>query len=327
MLEEGRLPPSIIFVHGAGAHAHWFAHIANFFVQDFFSVVSISQSGHGDSGHREHYDESCWANELVDVAKHAGLVDKNRVNRPILVAHSVGSFVAEHAARSFPRLFGGLVVVDGGIPHPITWSGLKPGDKPPWAAPPRKQPKVYNNSIDPVARFRLAPPQEAPSYIVEYIARHSSKASDGGWVWKFDPNRETKTDFVHLATEIGTPAVVNAINEHTPVAVIYGEESIILSPSTVMYMRHHLGECIPVIGIPSAQHHVFLDQPLAFVAALKAILAEWARGGKRQRASWSAFDGDENSFAKMMKEGAMSLFQPFKKPAATHKGARRDARL
>jgi hypothetical protein len=30
-----------------------------------------------------------------------------------------------------------------------------------------------------------------------------------------------------------------------------------------------------VVEIPEAQHHVMLDQPLALVAALRALLADW----------------------------------------------------
>jgi hypothetical protein len=36
-----------------------------------------------------------------------------------------------------------------------------------------------------------------------------------------------------------------------------------------------LDESVPFVGIPDAQHHVFLDQPLAFVSALRTLLAEW----------------------------------------------------
>jgi len=32
---------------------------------------------------------------------------------------------------------------------------------------------------------------------------------------------------------------------------------------------------VPFMALPEAQHHVFLDQPLAFVAALRMLLAEW----------------------------------------------------
>jgi pimeloyl-ACP methyl ester carboxylesterase len=32
---------------------------------------------------------------------------------------------------------------------------------------------------------------------------------------------------------------------------------------------------VPFIEIPEARHHVMLDQPLAFVAALRTLLQEW----------------------------------------------------
>jgi pimeloyl-ACP methyl ester carboxylesterase len=31
----------------------------------------------------------------------------------------------------------------------------------------------------------------------------------------------------------------------------------------------------PVVEIPEAHHHLILDQPLAFVAALRTLLADW----------------------------------------------------
>ena len=31
----------------------------------------------------------------------------------------------------------------------------------------------------------------------------------------------------------------------------------------------------PMIAVPEAHHHLFLDQPLAFVVALRALLAGW----------------------------------------------------
>ena len=61
------------------------------------------------------------------------------------------------------------------------------------------------------------------------------------------------------------------------------------------------GDNIPCIGIPGAEHHCLLDQPLATIAALRAIVGEWGRastakgnGGlvprSRPRASYGAGD-------------------------------------
>ena len=59
------------------------------------------------------------------------------------------------------------------------------------------------------------------------------------------------------------------------VAVMYGENSYLFSQDIADFMFEVLDESVPFVGIPEAQHHVFLDQPLAFVETLKQILAGW----------------------------------------------------
>ena len=41
----------LVFVHGGGAHAHWWTHVAARFASEY-RVVALDLSGHGDSGHR-----------------------------------------------------------------------------------------------------------------------------------------------------------------------------------------------------------------------------------------------------------------------------------
>ena len=48
--EVGR--PGLVFVHGGGANAYWWAHIAAQFADDF-RVLAVDMSGHGDSGQRQ----------------------------------------------------------------------------------------------------------------------------------------------------------------------------------------------------------------------------------------------------------------------------------
>ena len=40
-------------------------------------------------------------------------------------------------------------------------------------------------------------------------------------------------------------------------------------------MYEVLGRLAPVVSIPEAHHHLQVDQPLAFVAALRTLLADW----------------------------------------------------
>jgi hypothetical protein len=50
--------------------------------------------------------------------------------------------------------------------------------------------------------------------------------------------------------------------------------SVSTEMSHVMYDR--LGLVAPVIEIPALGHHVMLDQPIAFIAAIRTLLSGWA---------------------------------------------------
>ena len=56
----------LVFVHGGGAHAHWWTYVAASFAPDL-RVVAIDLSGHGDSGHRDVYDFEQWTDEVMAV--------------------------------------------------------------------------------------------------------------------------------------------------------------------------------------------------------------------------------------------------------------------
>ena len=62
--------PGIVFVHGNGAHAHWWTFIAPFFL-NHYRVASIDLAGAGDSGHRENYSPEVFAAEVIAVARDA----------------------------------------------------------------------------------------------------------------------------------------------------------------------------------------------------------------------------------------------------------------
>jgi hypothetical protein len=46
---------------------------------------------------------------------------------------------------------------------------------------------------------------------------------------------------------------------------------------TASYMSSLMGQRALVVEVPEARHHVMLDQPLAFVAALRMLLDSWMR--------------------------------------------------
>ena len=105
-------------------------------------------------------------------------------------------------------------------------------------------------------------------YIMEYIAKHSMQAVQGGWQWKFDPVTYIKMDYENfLSTQIEPGNKV--------LALIYGEDSILFSEDRLAYNKEvfKLNNLPDLIPIPKAQHHLFLDQPLAFIDEVKKVLA------------------------------------------------------
>ena len=129
--------------------------------------------------------------------------------------------------------------------------------------------KLYPTSEIARSRFRLQPAQQCENqFIVDHIARNSIEYIDEGFGWKFDEEQrlrmqayeDVKADFESIAIEC---------------ALIYGDSSEYFSAKSAAYMKAllpHLEET----ELADAQHHLFLDQPLAFMEVLSAQLDAWS---------------------------------------------------
>ncbi|MFT6645491.1 MAG: pimeloyl-ACP methyl ester carboxylesterase, partial [Patiriisocius sp.] len=58
-------------------------------------------------------------------------------------------------------------------------------------------------------------------------------------------------------------------------ALIYGENSESFKATSAAFMKELMPN-MTVVEIKDAQHHLFLDQPLAFIEEVKSVLADWA---------------------------------------------------
>ena len=88
-----------------------------------------------------------------------------------------------------------------------------------------------------------------------------------GWALCFDPefwDKFGRFDPVPPANGAGVP-----------LALMRGERSRLFRREDAAYLRGFLPPGAPYIEIPDADHHVMIDQPLPFVAALRALLAAW----------------------------------------------------
>ena len=258
--DDDSAKPGLLLIHGMFAHSHWWDFIAPAFLDDY-RVAAMNLTGMGDSDYRYDYDAITFAEEIVAVCDDAGFGKDVAV-----VAHSFGGAMAVKAAGLFPERFGSLILVDSGIRNP--------DDPPPEHLTMMMggQTKVYPDKGTAIGRFRLQPPQPCDNqYVMDYIARHSVMAVEGGgWSWKYDEDLS--------ATMKGgerQPEEYEALS--LPLGLIYGADSELFSRSTLDYMRTLVPQDFPAVAVENAQHHVFLDQPLAFVDALKTMLADLKR--------------------------------------------------
>ncbi len=250
----------VVLIHGGGAHAFWWGFLGPM-LADRFDVVALDLSGHGDSGRRESYPREVWAEDTLRVIEHAGFP-----SRPFLVGHSMGGFVSIVAAALHGDRLAGAVLVDSPIRPP------RPSD----AAPPEpsgggwsfQRIAPYPDFESAVRRFRPLPDQPTPyPFLVDYVAARSVRRDDDGFTWKFDP-RVFETASRTSLRDYFTSA-------RCRLALVRGSESVVLPKEIADYMVGLLPGSVPLVEIPEAHHHLMFDQPLSFLVAIRALLADW----------------------------------------------------
>jgi pimeloyl-ACP methyl ester carboxylesterase len=246
--------PALLLIHGMYAHSHWWDFIAPQ-LKDDYDVAAMDLTGMGDSDYRYAYDSETYAREIVAVCDACGFDADVRI-----AAHSFGGNMAVKAANLYPERFGALILLDSGIRDP---------DEPVPERPPMGgRPKLYPDRQTAEARFRLQPPQPcANEYITQYIAKNSLLPMDGGYAWKFD-------DDLPATMKGGERYPEDYAALTLPLGLIYGADSELFSERTLAYMRTLVPQDFPAVALADAQHHLFLDQPLAFVEALREMLAQ-----------------------------------------------------
>lgn len=248
--------PPMLLIHGMNAHRRWWDFIAPQ-LTDEYRLAAMDLTGMGDSDYRYAYDAETYGMEITAVCETAGFG-----NDVIVVGHSFGGMMAAKAASLHPDRFGALILVDSGIRDPD-----EPVPDGPMMGGGRA--KAYPDRETAEARFRLFPPQPcANEYILKYIAKQSLMRLDGGtWAWKFDEE-------LPLTLKGGERQPEDYTGLTLPVGIIYGALSKSFTQRTLDYTLGLIPGDVQVQAIEDAQHHVFLDQPLEFVAALRAMAAK-----------------------------------------------------
>jgi len=236
----------IVLLHGGGANAHWWDHIAPDLVRRG-PVYALDFRGHGDSSHPEERRVGAFNTDLEGLVEALGRADVR------LVGHSMGAAVAlDHASRF--RATRSLVLVD------LTRGSASGSRRRARLALTLR--RTYPSFEEARARFRFLPETAHPSEALRRsIAGHSVREEpDGRFGYKFDPGWFALPSRPHP-----DPADVRC-----PTLLVRGGESSLLSPEAALEFVGQLAGG-RLVEIEDAGHHVLLDRPERLLEEIHAF--------------------------------------------------------
>ncbi len=264
--EPGRR--GLVFVHGGGAHAHWWTHVAAPFAAEY-RVVAVDLSGHGDSDRRDVYDFEQWTDEVMAVTDAAGIV-----GLPVIVGHSMGGFVTIATAALHPDRVSGVVICDSPVTEPDPEVASYRLNQAFGSAP-----RTYASVDEGLARFRTVPAQARYlPYVMDHVGRRSLTPVDGGVAWKFD-----RGVFAQFAGGSIRAIALPHLRRVVARFALLRSENGLVTRDIGESMNVQLGRVATVIEIPEAGHHPMLDEPLILLTALRTLLADWDHSEPHRR--------------------------------------------
>jgi pimeloyl-ACP methyl ester carboxylesterase len=241
--------PLLVLLHGGGANAHWWDHLAPTFAERFH-VVALDFRGHGDSDYPAQVEAGSFARDIEALLEHLG------GREPILIGHSMGGHIAlEHAAlHDRVRALVAIEVVRGAIPGQSRRMRLALTFR-----------RSYRTREDAIRRFQFLPPapHASESLRASVAAQSLREEPDGRFAFKFDPR--------WFALPAVKPPPFG--NIRCPTLIVRGAESHLLSAEGASTFAAEIpGARVAVVA--GGGHNLHLEQPEAFLALAQAFLDE-----------------------------------------------------
>lgn len=250
----------IIMLHGFAQSCHsWdFTSLA---LCDRFHVVSLDQRGHGDSAWAPdgNYSTEAYVSDLRE------LVDKLRLDKPIIVGLSMGGRNGFVYTAKYPENVSSLVIVEAAP----TW-GREGSDK------VRKFVETVDNLDSPddfVPYLLELYPLRKPEQLRGSVRRNLKQLPNGKWTWKYDKALRRPG-----ANRRGTPDETKQLwrlleSIQCPTLVVRGSGSDTISNEVATEMAERIpNACLAVV--PDSGHLVPGDNPMGFLKALNGFLEQ-----------------------------------------------------
>ena len=250
--ERGR--PGLLLAGGNGAHMGWWRWIAPY-LADGYRVTAMTWSGMGGSDWRDGYAPEQFVREAMGVAEATGLFSAPVA--PVMIGHSFGGILTALAAATVGERLRGAILIDARLHTRSVWGA----DAAP--VPPRR---IHPSREAVIARFRLQPRQpQRHRYILDLIAGEALETADGGWRWRADP-------YIRHKTDLGTNLTGLIPRARCPLMFIRGGLSTTLTEDIWAEHQRLAPPGTPFVVIPDAHHHVMIDQPIALLSVIAAMV-------------------------------------------------------
>ena len=254
---QGR--PPLLFLHGGGLNAHTWDLVC-LMLRDRYHCLALDQRGHGDSEWEPTADYR-FESQVADLE---GFIDKLKLERPLLIGHSMGGFAAMGYAIRHAAKMAGLVLVDI-APEISTQGSLRVRN---FIALDRELDSV-EDFVERALKFN---PLRSRELLRRSLLHNLRQLPSGKWTWKHDPKRLSANMAVEQTTR-KDQINDNAANITCPTLVMRGSRSDVLSDENAEKFAASVpnGRWVKIEG---AGHTIQGDSPRRLLDVLEPFMGE-----------------------------------------------------
>lgn len=112
LLGNGPAAPTLVMLHGlASNHSRWSEFVANTGLRRDWNLLRPDLRGHSHSMTRKTYHREHWCADLAAILQH------ERLDRVVIIGHSLGAQIGMAFALRYPQLCAGLILLDPVFPE------------------------------------------------------------------------------------------------------------------------------------------------------------------------------------------------------------------
>lgn len=245
---DSKCQRKLVLLHGGGANAHWWDHLAPRLTEGF-EVVALDFRGHGDSDAPREVEVGAFHRDLEALLQWLG------ASEAVLAGHSLGARIAlDHAGEHGHSE--AVIAIDparGGLRQTRRKMRLALATR-----------RTYATREEAVERFSFLPPApRANPAVTRHVAECSvRRESDGRYAFKFDAR--------WFSVPSRKPIPLERVT--CPTLILRGEDSPLLTREGALSMSRYLPNA-QLVEIPASGHNLHIEAPDAVVAAILDFLA------------------------------------------------------